>query len=404
MIIKRIIMLFMLFVLVVCSFAENDEDVNSSGAEGEGVSGQNPETGLPEGVTIEEEEDKAWGFTIYPYSLVGASIIAGYKNDIENRDLFNGVVLGAGIGWGFHNFYRDFDGNLLTSDNTSGIDITKDTAYYNLNIFWLTGFHQGLVWNKKLKQNLMEYFVYYKGMCDINFEKEDQNELIFNQNYNLPDRKGIVLTSFVTGFLINTIETDDASKLKKGIYSEVSFEWGPFFMNNKADYIRANFQFKSCIPLVEAKLSKKGRNRFSMYIADLLDIDYLYGDKIPVSVRQTLGGLGARPGLGGSIRGSEAGRYDSRLKILNSLDLRMNLPAIGHKDIIPGFVLFFDAGYYNLIKGSDGGFLFSTGFGFYVDLFSFAQITLYCPQVLINEEKLNGKKVTPVAFGMAFHF
>ena len=49
------------------------------------------------------------------------------------------------------------------------------------------------------------------------------------------------------------------------------------------------------------------------------------------------------------MRGVDPGAYDTNLKAVNNLELRVNLPAIVPPDMVPGAVLYWDIGYYNQV-------------------------------------------------------
>jgi hypothetical protein len=80
----------------------------------------------------------------------------------------------------------------------------------------------------------------------------------------------------------------------------------------------------------------------------------------------------------------DTGSLDGDFKAVNNLEVRVLGPALalwGRKDAaVPGLVAYVDAGIFGS-AGSPGGeawgFVASTGAGVFVDLFNFAQLTLY---------------------------
>jgi len=335
--------------------------------------------------------------------IIGAGVLLGYKgfNFIEGRDTI--IWAGAGASWKNTPFYRDFNDNLLTSDNTDingGIDLDEDLSFYKININWTVGITQGILWNSKIKANLIDVSLFYRGRFDYHFENDEKDQVIFNQFNYLPDMEKIQQNSFIAGISLNNAYKAD--NIIRGFYSEVSAEWGPSFMNKIADYVRLNFGFKGFIPIID--IATKTGSNFSIYLGDYFVVDWITGDTIPLNIRQSIGGFGnQRYGLGGTVRAVDRSRYDSSLKIANCFDIRINLPIPMPLDIVPGVILYFDSAYYNEMKGADDGFLLSTGGGITFNLLERFQLTGYTG-VYLNGENVNGEKWKPFTFAMSFHF
>lgn len=113
-------------------------------------------------------------------------------------------------------------------------------------------------------------------------------------------------------------------------------------------------------------------------------------------VSHTFGGTSIREGLGYYVRGFEKWTYDTQLKIVNNIDLRANLPAIYFKNLVPGIVAYFDAGFYRGYFADPGilkqGFLCSTGVGIYLDFFGVEYLRVYF-QFPLYGERVDGKKM-----------
>lgn len=335
--------------------------------------------------------------------IIGAGFTLGYTGFtfIDGRDTI--IWFGTGASWIKTPFYRNADDELLTSDNAEEINIDEDLSFYNLNFNGNYGITQGILWNRQTNANLLDISLFCRGRYDYHFEDDERDQILFNQNEDLPDMESIQQTSFITGFSLNHIIKDKADHLIKGIYSEISLEWGPSFINQTADFLRLNFAFKGFVPLFNLKT--KTSHNFNMYFCNYFVVDWITGDTIPINIRQSIGGLrNQRFALGGrTIRAIDFGRYDSNLKIANCIDLRINLPFIIPPDIVPGFIVYFDSGYYDLLEGADDGFLFSTGLGIFFNMFNKFQLTGYTGFYL-NGENVNGEKWKPFSFAFKFHF
>ncbi len=310
---------------------------------------------------------------------------------------------GLGASWKKVPFYRNADDKLITSSNLGGLDIDEDLEYGRLNINWSFGITQGIIWNDKIDANLLDISLFYRGRYDEHFEDDDAEQVVFNQNEDLQDMESIQQNSFLTGLSFNYIFNNKEKKVIKGVYSEISLEWGPSFLNKKANFLRLNFALTEFIPILS--IPTKTSNNFSIYIGNYFVIDWIYGESIPINIRQSIGGLGEqRLALGSEVlRGIDEGRYDANFKLADCIDIRIVLPLKIPPDIVPGFIVYFDSGYYNQLEGTDSGFLFTTGFGLFFDCFSAFQLTAYTG-FFLNGENIDGKKWKPFYFEFEYHF
>ncbi len=334
------------------------------------------------------------------FGIIGAGILLGYKgfNFIEDRDTI--IWGGAGASWKNAPFYRDSNDDLLTSDNTTGIDLDEDLSFYRFNTSWTVGITQGILWNSRIKANLLDVSLFYRGRFDFHFENDEKTQVIFNQFNDLPDMESIQQNTLIAGLSLNNAYKSD--NIIRGFYSEVSAEWGPGFMNPIADFVRLNFGFKGFIPIID--IPTKTERNFSIYLGNYFVVDWITGDTVPLNIRQSIGGFGnQRYGLGGTVRAVDKTRYDSNLKIANCFDIRINLPIPMPLNIVPGVILYFDSAYYDQIEGADDGFLLSTGGGITFNLLDKFQLIGYTG-VYLNGENVNGEKWKPFTFAMSFHF
>jgi hypothetical protein len=126
------------------------------------------------------------------------------------------------------------------------------------------------------------------------------------------------------------------------------------------------------------------------------------GSAVPLQIRQTFGGTKPRTGLGGALRGIDAGCMDTNLKAVNNLEVRVNLPAIVIRDIVPGILGYWDAGAYAQVGEGPGdpaaGFVTTAGGGVYVDFFDFAQLIGYL------NYRFTGENTDGNALGFGFDF
>ena len=298
-----------------------------------------------------------------------------------------------------------YRGGVPLADPT--VDPKSRKWYYG----WGAGISQGVLWNDETDSNLLELFLFYRARFDNHLEDTDPetDQLLFRSS--VPDRDALLQNAFLTGFSYDGVVRDKTHKIQRGVYGELSAEWGPEALQQasagETGYLRFNATVKGFLPLYVAA-PDRDRNLFSLYAGSFLSADYFIGDSVPLNIRQSFGGLSPRTGLGGAVRGVDSGAFDSRFKAVCNLDLRATLPAIVHPDIVPGIVTYFDTGYYhegNEVQSTanQSGFIYTTGAGVYIDLFEFATLALYA-HYLLNGENADGKNLVlgELAFGLRF--
>lgn len=307
-------------------------------------------------------------------------------------------------------YYRLPSGEIYRG-GVSSVDPETDPESRKWYYGWGAGISQGVLWNEETDSNLLELFLFYRARLDNHLADGDPetDQLLFRSS--IPDRDGLLQNAFLTGFSYNGVVQDTTHKIRRGVYGELSAEWGPSSLQSasagETGYLRFNATVKGFVPLYVAA-PDRDRNLFSLYAGSFLSADYFIGDAVPLNIRQSFGGLSPRTGLGGAVRGVDSGAFDSRFKAVCNLDLRATLPAIVHPDIVPGIVTYFDTGYYHEGGETEGpvspsGFIHTTGAGLYIDLFNFATLALYAHYYL-NGENADGENLVlgELAFGLRF--
>jgi hypothetical protein len=297
------------------------------------------------------------------------------------------IWLWGGGGWEKKTLYRLADGtivgdyfDLATGSLSSApalADPDEDPFFQRAEGKWQLGIVQGFVAAPDDRPDLLVGFLYYRGQYDVHL---DQGALLSAvPTYAFPDQDGILQHSLIAGAAWQAV-IRNAHTVKSGLEAEASAEWGPFA---PSDFVRLNATARYFLPLYDAAPSRD-RNLFSVYAGDFLSVDWAIGDAVPLNIRQSFGGQKPRTGLGYAVRGVDTGSLDGDFKAVNNLEVRVLGPALalwGRKDAaVPGLVAYVDAGIFGS-AGSPGGeawgFVASTGAGVFVDLFNFAQLTLY---------------------------
>jgi len=357
------------------------------------------------------DERSPFMFDIGP-RLLGVDAGIGYRSTplLPGVDTTIWAYLGGGYEW--LTYYRDSSGALVGPRDLApgGALAGKDPGFVRIEGAWRLGIDQGLAWNERTKTNLVEAFAFYRGRVDFNQIKPGQ--LLYDST--LSDRTGLLLNSINAGFAYDDLLSDVHHKTRSGISAEVSAEWGPrFFLNTfmgDSDFIRFNAAFRWFLPLYDMKPDTPV-NFFSMYLGERFSVDYALGlgAPVPLYIRQTFGGRGDQVvGLGGAVRGVDDGSLDTNLKAVNSLEIRANLPAFVSPDVVPGFVVFWDLGWYNQVgesgyTGSAGaGIVSSAGGGLFLDFLDLARGAVYMTRRLTGVNADGSVVNFQVEFGLHF--
>ncbi len=361
-----------------------------------------------------------WGWNLIP---TGIDVTLGCRI----APWFEGVetILQTRIGGGYQGFgtFRDiyYTPNFVETDTA---DPNGNLEFNSPNIQWQGGIRQGIAWNPAEDRNLVEAFLYYRGRYDRylngrHYWGSSDGEITaieasheaWQSGYLGSDADGIFGNSLFAGLSYDTLHFDGRSKAYEGTYAEASFEVSPYFPTvlGASDFWRVNLSTKTFWTLYEAR-PEAAKNVFTVYAGSYFSIDYADARRqMPLYVMQSFGGTELREGLADSVRGFEKYSWDTQLKIVHNLDLRFNLPVIcsfGGRDLLPGFVVYFDLGYGTSYWGdpgnTPGGFLGSTGVGLFLDLLDLVYTHVYANFPLIGE-RIDG---APVALDLAIrvHF
>jgi hypothetical protein len=321
---------------------------------------------------------------------------------------FDWIGLGVNVGyWGcslLPALDTVFRAILVGSYDLPGFDPASSAHAGRLVLRGSLEVDQGFLWNKREQANLLECFLACKTRFEQNFDDPVVEELTFASA--LPDCERLFQNSIIAGLEWKDIHRKHPHRVFSGMQAEISLEWGPLFLFNGdvggADFLRFNCSFRGFLPLFDLDPDNPF-NAFSAYAGLFAAVDYVCGTGVPLNIRQSFGGRSPRKGLGFALRGLEDGRLDTPLKAVANTEVRFNLPALADPSVIPGLLVFFDAGYYNLVDAPVSGFIFSTGAGVTLSLFDAVNLC-FTTQLLLNHTKATGEIWTPVYFEFVWHF
>ena len=299
------------------------------------------------------------------------------------KDLSSRVLVSGGAGIRSLGYYRDENDEFIEEDDGSR-NVYSDFTQLRIHTNWGVALTQGIINREGFRNDLLYAELRYRGIREWNIEDSSREQIIFNSIR--PDRDGILLNSLIAALVYDCVSKDEGSGNLKGFYSEISVERGPeWFFNDiegDSDFIKYYGSFSLYIPAADIR-NRSGETSSGIYIADCFSADLVDGNKIPLIARQTMGSLDPKNGLGGTVRGFESRRFDGELTLSNNLETRLTLPVIGTKlfrnrmYLRPGIFTFFDSGYYDLLDGTDAGFLLSCGGGIFGDINGIVQGMAY---------------------------
>ncbi len=354
------------------------------------------------GLEAQSSPGNSWSFDVL-FEDFGLGVDVGYKG-LALADSVDTIVhaqaLGTYMNVGYFRTPSDapYDGSLSGYDDEDSTYAWRAAGTFSLEL------DQGLLWNEREKANGLEIFLAYNLRYENYLHDHDVRQLLFDSARM--ERDPLLYHSVIVGVEWKDVDRRNPHGLLSGTASDVSVEWGPEWLFNTAledvDFIRLNWSGRAFLPLFDVD-PEAAFNKFSVYACFFLSADYCTGESVPLSVRQTFGGKYPRKGLGYAVRGLEYYRYDTPFKTVANLEVRANLPALCVPEAIPGIYVFLDCGYYDFIDFSESGLVASTGFGVFFSLGSAFTLTLET-QVLLNDEKVNGDRWTPVCLDCTFHF
>lgn len=373
------------------------------------------------GATRAGADGSAWTFDPI-LRLLGADLGVGYRGlplVPGNQTTFWAY---AGGGYEGEHSYRDQNGALLSPGQIGGSGSlpNADPAFNRIEAAWRLGIEQGFVWNPRTSTNLLGGFFFYRGRYDLN-QAAAGSLLTLPSLGILPDRDGSFLNTFQAGLAYDDLLTN-GHRVRSGPSAELTAEWGPpWFFNTiqgQSDFVRFNASFTWFVPLFDAD-PERPLNVFSVYLGEFFAADYaigLNGVPVPLSIRQNFGGRDQNTGLGAQVRGVDKAAYDTNLKAVNNLEVRVNLLALPMPAflaglvpfVVPGVVAYFDCGFYDQV-GEPGfsspvpGFVAAAGAGVFVEVPGLGTLLAYVEYRLDSENAAGDRlRLFVLEFGMQF--
>jgi hypothetical protein len=343
--------------------------------------------------------------------LLGADIGLGYRGMtlVPGTQTTLWVYLGGGYEW--MSYYRDSNDAMLTPGELApgGAQDGRDPSFERIEGAWRLGMEQGFIWNPRTQTNLFEAFAFYRGRVD----SYDSTAVQLLSSSPLPDRTGQLQNALQVGIALDNLLVDPAHKTSNGFSGEATIEWGPAFffntLNGNSNYVRLNAMARGFVPLFDISPGSAS-NLLSIYLGDYFAVDYAvgFGAPVPLSVRQTFGGRDQDPGLGHAVRGVDSASLDTNFKAVNNFEFRFNLPALFLRDLLPGLIVFWDAGYYAQVgetgvpSPAPAGYVSSTGVGAFIDVLDLASLAFYVSYRLDVTNADGSRLNASMEFGLHF--
>jgi hypothetical protein len=299
------------------------------------------------------------------------------------------LCIAAGLGYETVGYYRNPDNTPYTPPQ-AGSNPNR-ALFTRFEGVWSLGLRQGIVFDRRKEDNLLEAHCLYRGKYnDYCEEALSEDALVFSSG--LVDSGGILQNSLVVGLFFDSVIEHRSHRKKNGIQTDVSCEVAPKYLGNNvfglADYIRFTIDVRGFITVFDLDAENtKAHNTFNICLGNRFLWDYCDGGYVPLHARQSVGGREAvtSEGLGGVMRGVEKGRFDGYIKVLNNVDVRMNLPTLWL--FVPSIVFYCDAGISDNLSYtiSMENILVSAGAG--VSLYAFGFDAIVYGNYFFNERK-----------------
>jgi hypothetical protein len=316
-------------------------------------------TAVPDGLSLRPV------FSLTEMNLFSLGVMTG----VDGIEIAPGVpsALLADLAGGYlmDAYWRDASGNRLSPESPGFPD---RAAFWTWQARARLGASIGLLRSESLGKNVLSLDTFYKS----DYRSNGNNGAFLFQGSEA-NRYGSWENSFFSALSLDLVEVDSRAATMRGPTCTLSAEWAPDWDWNRvfgrASYARLSLNGSVYVPLV-------AQGPVRLYLGERLAADALFGDEIPFDQLNrmaigTIAWLVSYPGTGYALRGVEAGRLDSRLKIVNNLDLRLTLPDLFGRLCVPEIFVFFDAAAYgdpgySLNYGASG--LYSAGLGLYLHL------------------------------------
>ncbi len=307
-------------------------------------------------------------------------------------------VGGAGILQFWSYFHDPVTGQAVLSPNSTDASVTQLLGQ------WFAGATQGLVAHFADKgyggqpwatPDLIELYGLYRGTVWGTLASGS-----YLANSSQPDKNGYVQTAFLGGVDLNMLTKTNTHNLRQGFMAEAAWATAPRGIQSvDVDYNRFTGTLKGFFPLYDSDPLRKN-NQFSVEGGLALAWDHLWGHQIPSEELQLIGGralggfTGWVQGVGGQVRGPNPGTFDGTDKFIGNVELRFNLPgfdlpwfaqdyfglptkSLFEGQVIPGFITFYDYGYWNGLSGYTDGYVNSEGLGVFCKFWDLGTVAAY---------------------------
>jgi hypothetical protein len=296
------------------------------------------------------------------------------------------VFVGGEVAYNGIPYYRRADGSYyLPQDGDFSEDAVSVTRFRGN---WNAGFQQGILPPSREERDLLQVSLLYEGYY---FTATGDISGSYLDAAGLPETDGFVNHAFLARLSFDDAAFD-SHYVASGLDARIELEYAPAGINSYSDYFHASFWVRSYLPIFD-QTPDEPKNRLSLYLANFAGVRYLDGSAIPVEESYSNGLV---------FRGIETQRFATSLLASVSTELRLGLPAIILPQIVPGVLLFTDAGYY-FDNADYQGFLLSHGAAVYLNILGYVQIGGRI-SVLSSGQKMDGAVLTPIELMVFYQF
>ncbi|AFG37786.1 hypothetical protein [Spirochaeta africana] len=395
-----VVMCLLLFLLSGATGLQAAEEQSVGQATGQEVEQQDAEQAAKNDDTPDPQLPPPFDYTLDPRTYgLDVDLYFGFPAQITGS--WTQLYARLGAGWQREGYHRFSDGSLFITDD---LETAQTANHRRLETGGRIGIFQGIGWNEQYQAPLFSAFALIGTSYDRHLQQSDYSPLIFATNY--PDKAESLTTMLLTGVVYDTVVRQDRSLT--GDYHEISVEYGPAWLGNRilgrAEFLRLHARSVLHRPLLTEGL----------YLVNGSYLDLLWGGwqadtMVPTNQRASIGGLQQRSGLGGTIRGFGAGRFDADIKAANAMDMRYQFPRLSplHTDI--GLIAYWDLGYYRRLRDAPpdaehtAGWVSSNGFGLSATLNRSWTFVIYTHFPWFGPTAYEDQGMVPLALDFGFH-
>ncbi len=301
-------------------------------------------------------------------SYLEGGIAYNFGPVVNDRDTRLIAVIGGG--YIQREQYRTFDGlkiDPLSSPNSVIYDVAT--------VLWKLGYSQEFLSSEYSDDALLTTTVAYEGRWEKAFDPYDSTKhpsVLGSLGNGYSEASGadhMFLSNAILADLVLNMHKDTGT-YQQGFWGKLETVISPNFLNSalsgSANFGSIRLDLVGSYTPYQLR-SEKGLNYFSVTLIDRLSSQIVIGNKVPSYF------IGSKSTMGSKVRGYEEASYNSKLSFVNNLEIRLNGPDMGIKNLFPRLIIFNDLGFgtlgYTSNEDTGSSFIGSVGAALTISIF-----------------------------------